>query len=81
MIIPAGNTVVTEAFQMLDGRQVLQGPARGWGIVFTYLYAVYFAVLLVHRERRDDAVCSEKYGEDWERYKKIAGWRIVPGIY
>ena len=80
-IIPAGTAVAPEAFQMLDGRQILQGPARGWGMFFTYLYAVYFAVLLVHREKRDDALCSEKYGEDWKRYKEIVRWRIVPGVY
>lgn len=80
-IIPAGNAVAPGAFQMLDGRQVLQGPARGWGVLFTYFYAVYFAVLLVHREKRDDAFCSEKYGEDWQRYRKIVRWRIVPGVY
>ncbi|EYE98196.1 Delta(14)-sterol reductase [Aspergillus ruber CBS 135680] len=80
-IIPAGHAVAPEAFQMLDGRQVVQGPARGWGVLFTYLYAVYFAVLLIHREKRDDALCSEKYGSDWQRYRKIVRWRIVPGVY
>lgn len=28
-----------KAFTMLDGREVLQGPARGWGMVLTYFYA------------------------------------------
>ncbi|KAL2858436.1 ergosterol biosynthesis ERG4/ERG24 [Aspergillus pseudoustus] len=73
--------VTGEAFRMLDGRLVLQGVARGWGVLFTYLYAVYFGVLLIHRERRDDELCAEKYGEDWEKYRKIARWRIVPRVY
>jgi len=49
--------------------------------VFTYFYIVYFAVLLIHRDRRDDEKCSRKYGEDWEKYKKIVRWRIVPYVY
>ncbi|KAK1982382.1 ergosterol biosynthesis ERG4/ERG24 [Colletotrichum cereale] len=69
------------AFKMADGREVIQGAARGWAIPITYFYIVYFAVLLVHRDRRDDEKCSRKYGEDWEKYKKIVRWRIVPGIY
>ncbi|TQN71869.1 Delta(14)-sterol reductase [Colletotrichum shisoi] len=69
------------AFKMADGREVIQGAARGWAIPITYFYIVYFAVLLVHRDRRDDEKCSRKYGEDWEKYKKIVRWRILPGIY
>lgn len=66
---------------MSDGREVVQGEARGWGMVVTYFYMVYFAVLLVHRGGRDDAKCSRKYGEDWEEYKKRVPWRIIPYIY
>lgn len=83
LILPAG-TVTTAGVgvaTMLDGRQVVQGAARGWGMVYTYLYVVYFATLLIHRERRDDAACAEKYGEDWDKYKKTVRWRILPGIY
>ena len=69
------------AFVMNDGREVIQGAAQGWGMIFTYLYIVYFAVLLVHRERRDDDKCSRKYGEDWEKYKKAVPSRIIPGVY
>jgi delta14-sterol reductase len=61
--------------------EVLQGSARGWGMIFTYFYIVYFAVLLVHRELRDEEKCERKYGEDWKRYCKIVRYRIVPGIY
>lgn len=80
-IIPAGRALLEEGFQMKDGRQVFQGSVQGQGMVFTYLYAVYFAVLLIHRAKRDDELCLEKYGEDWERYKRIVRWKIVPGIY
>ncbi|KAK2794416.1 erg24, C-14 sterol reductase [Onygenales sp. PD_10] len=86
VILPAGSYVAAAAAAggatMLDGRMVVQDEAvRGWGAGYTYLYAVYFATLLIHREGRDDAACQEKYGEDWERYKKIVRWRILPRIY
>jgi protein-S-isoprenylcysteine O-methyltransferase Ste14 len=79
-ILSAG-TMAQGAVNMLDGREVVPGEARGWGAIFTYFYLVYFAVLLIHRDRRDDEKCSRKYGEDWEKYKKIVRWRIVPYVY
>jgi len=47
----------------------------------TYIYPIYFAVLLIHRQRRDDEACHLKYGEDWLEYKKRVPYRIVPYIY
>jgi delta14-sterol reductase len=46
-----------------------------------YFYIVYFLILLVHRERRDHAMCAKKYGHDWEAYCHKVRWRIVPGVY
>ncbi len=63
------------------GTQVVQGEARGWGMLITYFYVIYFAVLLIHREMRDEEKCSRKYGKDWEEYKKRVPWRILPGVY
>ncbi|KAK3986440.1 ergosterol biosynthesis ERG4/ERG24 [Cladorrhinum sp. PSN332] len=80
-IISAGSKAVQGATRMLDGRQVISGEAKGWGIIFTYMYVLYFAILLIHRDRRDDEKCAKKYGEDWEKYKKIVRWRIIPYIY
>jgi len=63
---------------------VTQGPnneMRGWGIPITYFYMLYFAVLLIHREMRDEEKCRRKYGKDWEEYCRIVKWRIIPGIY
>ncbi|KAL8406172.1 hypothetical protein RB596_004862 [Gaeumannomyces avenae] len=59
------------SFRMLDGREVVPGPAQWYGVVFTYLYVVYFACLLIHRASRDDEKCAGKYSQDWERYKTI----------
>lgn len=63
-------------------KRVLQTPeTRGWGIIFTYFFLLYFAILLVHRERRDEEKCRKKYGADWDRYTSLVRSRIVPGIY
>ncbi|KAF7597242.1 erg24, C-14 sterol reductase [Aspergillus hancockii] len=81
-ILSAGSIAASsEGFKMLDGRKVAQGETRGWGVIFTYFYVLYFAILLMHRERRDDAMCEKKYGEDWVQYRKIVKWRILPWVY
>lgn len=79
--ILAAGTKAEGAITLLDGREVVFGEARGWGIIFTYFYVLYFAVLLIHRDRRDEEKCSKKYGDDWEKYKKIVRWKIIPYVY
>lgn len=61
--------------------QAVQGEARGWGMLITYFYVIYFAILLIHREMRDEEKCMRKYGRDWDEYKKRVPWRILPGVY
>ncbi|WQF90255.1 Putative sterol reductase [Colletotrichum destructivum] len=80
VILPAGSAV-SGAITMLDGREVVQGAARGWGMIFTYFYVLYFATLLIHRERRDNAACSLKYGKDWDEYESLVKWKIIPGLF
>ena len=63
------------------GTEVTQGEARGWGIIFTYFYMLYFAILLIHRDLRDDEKCSKKYGKDWEEYKRQVRYKIIPYVY
>jgi delta14-sterol reductase len=53
----------------------------GFERALPYFYPLYFAVLLVHRERRDARHCARKYGDDWQRYTARVRWRIVPGVY
>lgn len=63
-------------------KQAVQTPeVRGWGSIFTYFFLVYFAVLLIDREHRDEEKCKKKYGADWSRYTSLVRSRIVPGIY
>ena len=61
--------------------KLVQGEGRGWGMVFTYFYLIYFAVLLIHRASRDEDKCMRKYGKDWVEYKKKVPSVILPGIY
>ncbi|GIC89444.1 uncharacterized protein Aud_005859 [Aspergillus udagawae] len=83
MILSVGSALpdASPAVPMLDGRVAIQGPAAGWGVIFTYFYVLYFGILLIHRERRDDVMCAKKYGEDWKEYKRIVRWRILPWVY
>ena len=46
-----------------------------------YFYIVYFLILLLHRERRDHALCLKKYGPAWQKYCALVRWRILPGVY
>jgi Delta14-sterol reductase len=62
-------------------KEVVRGDAQGWGMIFTYFYILYFAVLLIHRERRDEEKCKRKYGADWDKYTSKVTSRIVPGLY
>ena len=52
----------------------------GFESIVPYYYAIYFAILLVHRSIRDDHMCQEKYGDDWDKYKAIVPYRFIPGI-
>ncbi len=49
--------------------------------VVPYFYPIYFAILLIHRDIRDNQICEKKYGKDWERYCERVRWRLIPGIY
>mmetsp|Transcript_30161 Transcript_30161/g.39733 ORF Transcript_30161/g.39733 Transcript_30161/m.39733 type:complete len:486 (+) Transcript_30161:53-1510(+) len=53
----------------------------GFNSIVPYFYAIYFAVLLVHRSFRDDHACKLKYGDDWEIYKKLVPAKFIPWIF
>jgi len=46
-----------------------------------YFYAIYFGVLLIHRDLRDEAACKEKYGADWNVYCILVPYRFIPYVY
>lgn len=47
----------------------------------TWLYPLYYLVLLVPRQIDDDRRCAEKYGSLWREYCSKVRYRIVPGLY
>ena len=51
------------------------------GSFFPWFYPFYLLVLLIHRDWRDDAKCSEKYGKLWVEYRKRVPYRILPYVY
>ncbi|CAI0408108.1 unnamed protein product [Linum tenue] len=46
-----------------------------------YFYPIYLLILLIWRERRDEARCAEKYREVWAEYRRLVPWRILPYMY
>ncbi|KAJ1303116.1 hypothetical protein OPQ81_011317 [Rhizoctonia solani] len=53
----------------------------GFNTPITYFYCIYFLILLLHRQSRDDEACRKKYGKDWDKYTAIVPWRMFPYIY
>lgn len=53
----------------------------GFQTPLTYFYVIYFGTLLVHRQRRDEAKCSAKYGDAWVEYQNQVPYKIIPYIY
>ncbi|KAM5238847.1 delta(14)-sterol reductase LBR [Ctenodactylus gundi] len=53
----------------------------GFDHALPYFYVVYFTMLLVHREARDEQQCRRKYGLAWERYCQRVPYRLLPGVY
>jgi len=53
----------------------------GFNTTLTFFYAIYFAILLIHRSLRDDHDCRGKYGDDWDRYKARVPYVFIPYVY
>lgn len=49
--------------------------------LLVWFYAIFMAILLVHRCIRDEKRGSAKYGASWEEYCRRVPWRLVPGIW
>ncbi|PIA19199.1 ERG4/ERG24 ergosterol biosynthesis protein [Coemansia reversa NRRL 1564] len=54
--------------------------ATGFNTPMTYFFAVYFLVLLIHRNYRDECKCREKYKKDWTRYCERVPYMFIPHI-
>jgi protein-S-isoprenylcysteine O-methyltransferase Ste14 len=51
------------------------------GLIWPWLYPLYYVVLLFTRQRDDNKRCALKYGELWKTYEKKVPYRIIPFIY
>ncbi|KAI3380806.1 hypothetical protein SNEBB_010062 [Seison nebaliae] len=49
--------------------------------VAPWFYPIYFTILLIHRDRRDNIHCQEKYEQFWTQYCARVPYRIFPRIY
>jgi delta24(24(1))-sterol reductase len=57
------------------------GLTCGLSSYFPFAYTTYLTPLLLHRERRDDRDCREKYGAQWDEYVRRVPYRLFPWIY
>ncbi|XP_064196327.1 delta(14)-sterol reductase LBR [Anguilla rostrata] len=53
----------------------------GFSHLLPYYYLIYFTILLIHRDARDERQCKKKYGFAWEEYCREVRYRIFPGVY
>ncbi|MCO5598218.1 hypothetical protein L7F22_052310 [Adiantum nelumboides] len=53
----------------------------GASSVIPYFYPSYLFILLLWRERRDEARCKDKYKDLWAEYCRVVPWRIFPYLY
>jgi hypothetical protein len=51
------------------------------GLIWPWLYPLYYVVLLFTRQNDDNKRCSVKYGALWKIYEKKVPFRIIPFIY
>ncbi|KAJ2513177.1 erg24, C-14 sterol reductase [Coemansia sp. RSA 1939] len=52
--------------------------ATGFDTPMTYFFSVYFLVLLLHRNYRDECKCRDKYKKDWARYCELVPYMFIP---
>lgn len=57
------------------------GLVTGGGSVVPYFYVTFFTTVLTHRVSRDMEHCSNKYGEDWERYTREVPYIFIPFVF
>ena len=51
------------------------------GLLWPWLYPLYYVILLFTRQADDDRRCSLKYGALWDEYQRKVPWRIIPYIW
>ena len=51
------------------------------GMLWPWLYPLYYVILLFTRQYDDNKRCAKKYGELWNTYVKKVPYKIIPFIY
>lgn len=51
------------------------------GMIWPWLYPLYYVALLVPRQMDDDKRCAAKYGDLWQTYSEKVKYRIIPFLY
>lgn len=51
------------------------------GLIWPWLYPLYYVALLFPRQMDDDKRCAAKYGPLWDEYVKRVPYKIIPFIY
>eukprot|EP00045_Choanoeca_perplexa_P014692 m.174930 g.174930 ORF g.174930 m.174930 type:complete len:439 (-) comp16760_c0_seq9:2107-3423(-) len=57
------------------------GLACGFISLTPYFYVTFFTIMILHRQTRDEARCSFKYGDYWRKYKMQVPALLIPGVY
>ncbi|GAA5912614.1 delta(24(24(1)))-sterol reductase [Sporobolomyces salmoneus] len=62
---------------------IIWGISSGAGTksLIVYWYPVFHAIMLLHRNGRDDARCARKYKQDWKEYQRLVPYSFIPYIY
>lgn len=53
----------------------------GFNSPLPYFYPFFFFFMILHRTWRDFEKCKEKYGDDWEEYKRRCPWVYFPYVF
>lgn len=54
----------------------------GTSTALPYFQPIYFAILLIHRQLRDEEQMVRKYGEeDWKKFCEQVKYRLIPFVY
>ncbi|MBK7408915.1 MAG: DUF1295 domain-containing protein [Saprospirales bacterium] len=66
--------------------EILMGVGIAWsagytGMIWPWLYPLYYVALLLPRQLDDDKRCAAKYGELWKQYKQRVKYRVIPFLY
>jgi len=57
------------------------GMITGFNDILPYWYCIFFTIFIVHRYKRDEIRCNNKYGKYWKKYKETVPYVFIPGIF